>query len=257
MAKDNSYWISVVPSDPPAHPGVVPPGLEFYYVPPERISTDEARIDGEEFAHLTHVMRHREGDTIGIVDGAGMAYVATIAGIANRVARCMLRSAHPELHEPTRQVTLAVGVLKNPSRFDVIVEKATELGVRTIIPMLTARTISHHAKTGRWQTIALAAMKQCGRCRLPVIASLTQFSTVVAHTEGTRLILHEQASAPLDAAFAVAGNTMMSVCIGPEGGFTAEEIIVAEQHGWRVVSAGERRMRSETAAIVAAVRLLL
>jgi len=234
----------------------IPAGMEFFFVPPGAVSGERAIIEGEEFAHLTHVMRHREGDTIGIVDGAGMAYVATITGIHQRVAHCIILSAHPGLHEPSRTVTLAVGILKNPSRFDIIVEKATELGVRTIIPMLTARTISRHAKASRWQTIALAAMKQCGRCVLTDVRPLTAFHDVLSSAKGERLLLHEQATEPLESVAHGDGPGNSTVCVGPEGGFTDEEVDAARNRGWRVVSLGSRRLRSETAAIAAAVHLI-
>lgn len=242
---------SQFPSDP------VTPGLEFYFVPPERISGGLAQIEGDEFAHLTRVMRHREGDVIAIVDGAGNAYVAAIAGIAKRFATCTLRSTHPELHEPAHKVTLAVGLVKNPSRFDFIVEKATELGVLRIIPLLTTRTIPRHAKTDRWRTIALSAMKQSGRCRLPEVATPSQLDVILGQASGTRLFLHEQATALLDVSALTITESGITVCVGPEGGFTSEETLLAEKHNWNVVSVGNRRLRTETAAIVAAARLLL
>jgi len=244
-----------VPSESAHAPGGIPPGLEFFFAPPGAVAGNRVSIEGEEFAHLTHVMRHRQGDTIGIVDGAGMAYVATIADIHHRVAHCTILSTHPGLHESARAVTLAVGVLKNPSRFDLIVEKATELGVTAIIPVLTSRTIPHHAKISRWQTIALAAMKQSGRCMLPVVPPLTAFDDVIASAQGDRFLLHEQATVPLEAVISGPENGC-TVCVGPEGGFADAEVAAAAAKGWKVVSVARRRLRSETAAIAAAVRLL-
>jgi 16S rRNA (uracil1498-N3)-methyltransferase len=253
---DNSFWTSAVPSDHANGQGTFPAGLEFYFVPAGRIAGGEATIDGEEFNHLARVMRHGEGDRISIVDGAGMAYIAVVHTIDKRTARCRIESAHPELHEPTHKLALAVGVLKNPSRFEVIVEKATELGVGTIIPMMTTRTVPRHARTERWNTIALAAMKQCGRCRLPVVEPLTPFEDVISRKAAWRVILHERAFAPLGACSAAPGATIIA-CVGPEGGFTDDEVSQAGQLGWEVVAIGERRLRTETAAMIAAARLLL
>jgi 16S rRNA (uracil1498-N3)-methyltransferase len=245
-----------MPYEPGSSPGGVPAGLAFFYVPSGSIAGSEATVEGEEFAHLTQVARHREGDTIGIVDGAGMAYVAEVTSIGRRTAVCSIRSTHPNLHEPSRQVTLAVGLLKNPSRFETVVEKCTELGVQKIIPMLTARTIQRHARTERWQTIALAAVKQCGRCVIPAIAAPTAFSEVLAGAQQGKVIFHEQATLPFDRCADVTETSACTVCIGPEGGFTEAEVASAVEHNWRVVSLGDRRLRSETAAIVAAARLL-
>lgn len=245
-----------MPSDDTHITGGVPAGLEFFFAPPGAVNAGKVVIEGEEFAHLTHVMRHREGDTIGIVDGAGMAYVAVITGMHKRAAHCTILSSHPGLHEPSRRLTLAIGMLKNPSRFDTAVEKASELGAGMIIPMFTARTIPRHAKIDRWQTIALASMKQCGRSVLPIVTQPATFEEVLQRGEGDRLLLHEKAAEPLTSVALPGGTTQCTVCIGPEGGFTDEEVAAAVSHHWRVVSLGTRRLRSETAAIAAAVRLI-
>jgi 16S rRNA (uracil1498-N3)-methyltransferase len=237
-------------------PGAIPPGLAFFYVPPGAIAGDAAHIEGEEFAHLTQVMRFREGETIGIVDGAGMAYVAEITSIQKHNAVCAVRSTHPNLHEPARHLTLAVGLLKNPSRFEIVVEKCTELGVRKIIPLITARTIQRHARVERWRSIALAAMKQCGRCVLPDIAPLTAFDALVTGAKGWNVMCHEQASLLFETCATGPALSESTVCIGPEGGFTEAEVAMAGGHGWTVVSMGNRRLRTETAAIVATARLL-
>ncbi len=245
-----------MPYEPAATSAAIPAGLAFFYVPPGSITGDEASVEGEEYAHLTQVVRHREGDTIGIVDGAGMAYVAVLTSIGRHAALCSIRSTHPHLHEPSRHVTLAVGVLKNPSRFETMIEKCTELGVRKIIPMITTRTVSRHARVERWRTIALAAMKQCGRCVLPDIVPLMMFDEVISGAKAGKVIFHEQATALFDPAAVDPDTSECTICIGPEGGFTEGEVASAAEHGWRVVSVGDRRLRSETAAIVAAARLL-
>lgn len=245
-----------MPFDPAQYNSTVPAGLEFYHVPPARISGTEANIEGDEFAHLTHVMRHTEGDTIGIVNGAGTAYLATITSIRTHVALCALVATYPGLRESHRRLTLAVGMLKNPSRFETMVEKATELGVRRIIPLLSTRTIPRHAKGDRWQAIALAAMKQCGRCILPEIAPPTGFRDVLVTAGGLKILFHEQATMPMEQCLGETASADIVVCIGPEGGFTEAEVASAGEMGWQVVSLGDRRLRSETAAIAAAARLL-
>lgn len=245
-----------MPSEPAATAAAIPAGLAFFYVPPGSIAGGGVSVEGEEYAHLTQVMRYREGDTIGIVDGAGMAYVTEVTSIHRHNAVCSIKSTHPNLHEPSRRVTLAVGVLKNPSRFETMVEKCTELGVRKIIPMITTRTVQRHARVERWQSIALAAMKQCGRCVLPAIVPLMTFDEVVSGAKGGKVMFHEQATVLFDPSAVDPGLSECTICIGPEGGFTEGEVASAAEHGWSVVSVGDRRLRSETAAIVAAARLL-
>jgi 16S rRNA (uracil1498-N3)-methyltransferase len=246
-----------MPSDRTASRPASSEGHEFFYVPPDQIAGSEARIEGSEFAHLTQVMRHRIGDRFDIVDGMGIAYSAVLTRIQGKVAVCSLLSRHELLHEPTVRLTLAVGLLKNPARFELMVEKCTELGVSTIVPLTTSRTIARHARSDRWQNIALAAMKQCGRCKVPVISPLLPFTQWVPTFHGERFILHEQAteSLPQIVLPPETGHTI-AVCIGPEGGFTENEVAEAQRTGWRAVSLGSRRLRSETAAITAVARLL-
>ena len=232
--------------------------MEYFYTPPRLISALELIIEGDEFAHLTHVMRKAIGDSIRVVDGVGTAYDATITGIDKRSARCEITGAHKRLHEPDIDVTLGVGILKNPSRFDFLVEKVTELGVNTIVPLLTGRTIPKHAKVERWQKLALAAMKQCGRCVLPIIGELTPFEEFVtsAPTDCLKLVLHEQSTQPIATPLASNSHKTLRLCIGPEGGFADKEITFAEGEGFVAVSLGKTRLRTETAAIVATATAL-
>src|SRR5512138_1842908 len=132
--------------------------MEYFYAPPEAFDGTACVVEGEEFAHLTRVMRRKEGDELRIVDGAGMAYDARIESIVARRARCRITAKHPLLHEPRTRLILAVALLKNPSRYDTLVEKGTELGVSEFVPLLTERTISRHGRVERWSSIALSAM---------------------------------------------------------------------------------------------------
>ena len=233
--------------------------MDYFYTPAELIRGEELLIRGDEFAHLTHVMRKKVGDPLRVVDGRGSAYDVVIADVAKRTARCTIRQIHARLHEPDVRVTLAVALLKNASRFDVLVEKTTEIGVASIVPLVTVRTIGRHAKVDRWQKLALAAMKQSGRSLLPTVHSPQQFSEFVSTPVEAelRLLPDEQHHEPLIAEVVRRSECASAViCIGPEGGFTGEEITLARASGFTVVSLGTRRLRSETAAIVAVTSVL-
>jgi 16S rRNA (uracil1498-N3)-methyltransferase len=153
-----------------------------------------------------------------------------------------------------------VGILKNSSRFDFLVEKTTELGVQRIVPLLTARTIPRHARTDRWQKLALAAMKQSGRSVLPAVDELTPFADFLAGNPRAshRFLPHEAVASPT-LREAGGGRPMSSVivCVGPEGGFTEAEVTLAESAGFLPVSLGPRRLRTETAAVSSVSILLL
>jgi 16S rRNA (uracil1498-N3)-methyltransferase len=233
--------------------------MEYFYTPPQCISHERLTIEGDEFAHLTHVMRKHAGDAIRVVDGIGNAFDVTIDEIAKRSAVCSMQASHVRLHEPDTSVTLAVSLLKNSSSFDFLVEKCTELGVISIIPLLTERTIPRHAKTERWQKLALAAMKQCGRCVLPTVADAQSFDEFIrrAPQSALRLIPHEKDESTPISKVMERVDTSVLIAIGPEGGFSEHEIAVASQVGFIPVNLGKRRLRTETAAIVATAALLV
>jgi 16S rRNA (uracil1498-N3)-methyltransferase len=231
--------------------------MDVFYTPPKHISGESIVIDGDEFHHLTKVLRKKIGDVLHVVDGGGYCYEVQIENLDKRTAHCRVLHIHAKLNEPDIELTLAQALLKNPARFDFIVEKATELGVSHIIPMTTERVIAHSAKIDRWQQIALTAMKQSARCVLPSVASLTAFDDVLAKgaTYDLKLIPHEKTEnsqfiVSLVALHASAKNVLL--LIGPEGGFTDEEIERAIANGFLPVSLGKRRLRAEPAGIVAA-----
>jgi 16S rRNA (uracil1498-N3)-methyltransferase len=153
-------------------------------------------------------------------------------------------------------VSLAVPPLKNPGRIDFLIEKATELGVCRIIPLLSERTISRRDKQERMNKIALAAMKQCGRSRLPEITPVVKFDELLKTKNNYELacIPHEQTDAAKTLHSILKNYTSLKtilITIGPEGGFSETEIYKAESAGFIPVSLGTRRLRTETAAIAA------
>jgi len=235
-------------------------GRDFFYCPPSDVTGGSLVIGGEEFSHLAHVMRKREGDELMVVDGKGTAFEVVVSRVERRSAVCTIVRRHERYGEPGVRVTLGVGLLKNPSRFDVIVEKATELGVREVVPLRTARTIPGRSKSDRWRKLALAAMKQCGRSFLPGVRDVTSLEELVGEPFGLKLVAHE---IPDEAGKdqSAAGGAMprpdrmtpppesVLLLIGPEGGFSGEEIGLCRGAGCTTVYLGPRRLRTETAAI--------
>jgi 16S rRNA (uracil1498-N3)-methyltransferase len=233
--------------------------MDNFYCPPEKISAGSVLIDGEEFSHLIHVMRKKIGDEIGVVDGEGTLHEVTLEEVREKQARGKITATSRNHLEPTTRLTLAVGILKNPSRFDFLVEKVTELGVKEIIPLETDRTIPSHAKTDRWQKLALAAMKQCGRAYLPRVRELTPLARVRDDFDkfDRTLVAHEQVESTVSLrTVAGDGRSSILVLVGPEGGFSEEEIQMCVSMGCTAFSLGQRRLRTETAAITVAAQIL-
>lgn len=247
----SSFSISVPRSD----------RMDFFYISRAEIRGDAAIIRGDEFKHLTRVVRKKVGEKIVLLDGEDGSYDAVIRSIAKDHADCDITERTYRRNEPAVEVTLAVSILRNPARFDVLVEKTTELGVRSIVPMLCERTIPKSEKHARLTKIALAAMKQCGRSYLPRILPLKSFDDIVneSSADTLRLIPHEQPSSAPSVLQIMAkhpASLPILVVVGPEGGFTDGEVNKAVAQGFHAVTLGPRRLRTETAAI-AAVGLIL
>jgi 16S rRNA (uracil1498-N3)-methyltransferase len=226
--------------------------MEYFYTPPELIGPTALTIADEEFVHLTHVMRKVPGDAIRVVDGLGTAYDVRIEEISRRSARCSIGARHIRLNEPERSVVVAAALLKNSAKFDYLVEKATELGASGIVPLRTERTIPRNARIDRWRKIALAAMKQSGRCFLPEVHPMVPFGEFLRKSSGDslRVIPHEKTGRPRLRDVVETGRMPVQVCVGPEGGFSEEEIQQAVSAGFIPVSLGPRRLRTETAVLV-------
>jgi 16S rRNA (uracil1498-N3)-methyltransferase len=233
--------------------------MDYFYVKPEDVSSHGLLLRGDESKHAIRVLRKTIGDRIFVTDGNDTMFEAVIAGIGAADTRCDIAAMHRKYNEPAVDVTLAVSVLKNPSRFDFLVEKTTELGIRTIIPLVCERTVSHHDKHQRLEKIACAAMKQCGRSWLPRIQPVQQFDSIIHNSSHWqwKFIPHEKADPGQTLSTVLKPMTdihSLLVVIGPEGGFSEEEIRKAKEAGFLSVSLGLRRLRTETAAVIATIQ---
>jgi 16S rRNA (uracil1498-N3)-methyltransferase len=234
---------------------------ELFYVEPAAVTSSGLTISGDDARHIGKVLRKIPGEIVWVTSGDDHSYRVRIRSIAREIVECEILESSYRLNESACDLTLCVGALKNPARMDWIFEKGTELGVRRFIPMKTERTIVHSVKVPRWQKITLAAMKQSCRSFLPVVDQLKSFTEVIAHGQGTglKLIAHEETDTENYFAdvIARAGSFVNAmILIGPEGGFAHTELESAVTNGFQPVSLGKRRLRTETAAIIAAAEFL-
>ncbi len=230
--------------------------MDTFYVVPQDIHGSMLIVRDEEHRHLARSLRKRVGDHIFATDGEDTLYEAVIQSLERDHAQCEVVQTHLRKNEPRISLTLAVSLLRNPARFDFLVEKATELGVRSIIPLVCERTVGKRDRQDRSAKIALAAMKQSGRCYLPRIFPVSSLEAVVSHSEehALRLMPHERTEQSQFIGSLVRHNEDARtgiVLVGPEGGFTDAELELAAAHAIVPVSLGPRRLRSETAAITA------
>jgi 16S rRNA (uracil1498-N3)-methyltransferase len=232
-----------------------------FFAPDLREAGELVTLSPDEGAHLTRVLRLRAGDRIVLVDGRGGAGTATIEAVHPDV-RARVGEPIAPAPEPRVRVTLASAVLKGDG-FDQVVRDAVMLGVSTIQPVVSTRTdvapaaVARGRRTDRWQRIALASMKQCGRAVLPSIARPADLPTLLAaEHEGARLMLVEPQAGgadrvPLAALGAQAAPGAATLLVGPEGGWTVEEVQAAKRAGWTLLGLGGRTLRAEAAPIVA------
>jgi len=234
--------------------------MDYFYCPLENISGNSITIDSDEFSHLTHVMRKKTGNEIRVVDGKGTAYDVRLKEIKKKTAMGVILKSYKNHNEPEITVTLGVAILKNPSKFDFLVEKVSELGVKEIVPLHTERTIPSHAKVDRWQKLALAAMKQSCRSYLPRVREMVSLYDFLGEKRmyDIKLIAHEQEEGEsLIQKFSTDEKRSIVVLIGPEGGFSDDEINRCLAAGYKQIYFGARRLRTETAAIVAVAMLIV
>ena len=231
-----------------------------FFVPKKNLRDNRGHIDGQELVHLRKVLRLAPGDPITVFDDSGWEHEAVIRALGAQQGEFeILRSYQPERESPL-QITLAVALTKGET-MDFIVEKATELGVQTIIPFVSTYSIprldeSKIVKRGeRWQKIALSAAKQCGRTRMPEISPMFEYRKLLddAPPQTLKLIFWEKEhQRSLYQIREQRGDVeAVLIVIGPEGGFTAEEAKMAQRQGFEPVELGRRILRAETAAVTA------
>jgi 16S rRNA (uracil1498-N3)-methyltransferase len=230
----------------------------------EHWDESSATLVGPQAEHMARVLRAREGVKADVIAGGRVFHAevasVTLAGDQSRVRFLLLAELEAD---PAMPVTLALAIYK----FDAMewaVEKATELGVAAIAPMIASRTDKHlgqasEKRVERWQRIAREAAKQARRSDVPLIHNPTPLPTLVsAPSLATRIVLAEQErttmlSRALDKLTPRpdSGMPAVEIAIGPEGGWAPSEEALFDAHGWRAVSLGPRILRAETAAIAA------
>lgn len=203
--------------------------------------------------HLSRVLRARSGDEIVLFSGDGHEFAAAVASIRGTRVTAAVGEARAVDRESPLAVTL-VQCLTRADRMDVIVQKATELGVARIVPVLSRRSVvrldaaQSAAKAQHWRAVAIAACEQCGRNRLPEVEVPRPLLRYLGDSPqgGVRLVLDPDAG-PADRACGIDAAVLMAV--GPEGGFDAEELEALRVSGFVSVALGPRVLRAETAAI--------
>jgi 16S rRNA (uracil1498-N3)-methyltransferase len=208
------------------------------------------KLPPDETNHVHNVLRGRNGDFIEVVDGEGRLFTARLRGGGEADVVEMLVA--PD--EAGVEITLYQAVPKG-GRMDLVVEKVTEIGATRIVPLLAERGVvsPREGKVGRWRRVAEAAARQALRFSVPEVAEPVRFEDAASEVGESGVLLH---NAPdLQPVEAVVGSPV-SLFVGPEGGWSKDELLLAEDAGITFRSLGPYRLRSETAGIIAVARTL-
>lgn len=239
-------------------------GMRHFFIKPLAPDALMAVITGSDARHIKTVLRLKPGDNISLFDGSGIEYEAKITALTTgRIEAAVIRR-FPSMVESPVQIIIAQGLLKD-RKMDDLVRHLTELGITKWIPFLAHRSIpkpdkKHFLKRReRWEIIAKEAAKQCKRARIPVISEMVSFEKALdmAASCDLKIVFWENELKPINAIATVSDRKFDSIfaMLGPEGGFTSQEIETAKSRGFISAALGPRILKAETATIAAGVLL--
>lgn len=212
-------------------------------------------LDAQATAHLTRVLRLKSGDELVVFNGDGGEYQATVAKVERRSAIILIGEFLDQSVESPLELVLVQGVSRG-ERMDYTVQKAVELGVTRIVPVMTERTVVNlkgerqQRRREHWQAVANSACEQCGRTIVPKVSPiLSLHDWFNAPNEGIKFVLHHRAETGLKDS--VDTQRAITLLIGPEGGLAEAEITAAQLAGYLPLALGPRILRTETAAVTA------
>lgn len=208
-------------------------------------------FDKEESKHIIKVLRKKDGDILHVTNGLGYLFTTQISLASEK--NCTVQIIKADAQKPTPyRLHLAVAPTKMNDRFEWFLEKATEIGLSEITPILCDHAERKHVNWERFEKVIVAAMKQSNQCYLPKLNPLTPFSSFVKSTQaGALFIAHCEESERFSLKSKVKPNQNTTILIGPEGDFSPAEIQLAIQANYQPVTLGNTRLRTETAALAA------
>lgn len=233
--------------------------LPFFYIDEYAPGQQLITLTEDESKHIITVLRMKVGEQMHLTDGKGHLITAEI--IDDHKKKCIVKVLSSVSRQPsTKKVTIAISLLKNNSRLEWFLEKATEIGVTEIIPLLCTRTERQNFRHDRMKNILVSAMLQSQQCWMPVLHEPVKFENLAMRQfdNEIKLIAHcEEQSKQSLSNLQISKSSNFVIAIGPEGDFTNEEIQLALNNQFIPVTLGETRLRTETAGVVAATLLCI
>jgi 16S rRNA (uracil1498-N3)-methyltransferase len=228
--------------------------LPFFFQE-ELSNTSSITLTEETSRHIIQVLRMKSGEQLQVTNGKGRIVTGEIT-LENKKATEVKVISTSNIAPRTSNIVIAISLIKNNSRFEWFLEKATEIGVSEIIPVICERTEKQHFRHDRMKNILISATLQSQQAWLPTLHEPTKFSELLkSSTQEKKFIAHCQETEKANLHQHINTSAHQLICIGPEGDFTRDEIESAKQNNFIPVSLGNTRLRTETAGIVAAVLL--
>ncbi|MCS6875081.1 MAG: 16S rRNA (uracil(1498)-N(3))-methyltransferase [Pyrinomonadaceae bacterium] len=228
--------------------------MHRFYAPPQSFVSKKIFLEEEETKHLRSVLRLCKGSIVRVFDGKGREFLCRIEKIDRKYSEALiLQECEPKSPESSFDLHLAVSLIKG-EKFDVVIQKAVELGVKSLTPLITKRSEvkPSERRQKRWQNIVIQASKQSGRAKLMEIHAVSSFRDFIEKSSSKLILFSERDGKSFSE---VPYFSELTAIIGPEGGWDDEELRLARNKGVLVVSLGGRTLRAETASIVAATIL--
>lgn len=220
------------------------------------ISGKSALLGEEESLHLSKVLRLKSGDIVQVIDGVGGHFEGVVGQVHHKHTSIEELKSFPVQNNKPYKLHIAMAPTKMMDRFEWFLEKAVEIGIDEITPIITKRTERDQVKLTRMEKIVLSAMKQSITPRMPKINESIGFSSFIKQSlPASRFIAHCVYSNKQYLTQLASTTTDLLVLIGPEGDFTSEEISASINAGFQEISLGESRLRAETAAVIACAQV--
>lgn len=236
--------------------------MHHFFVSTDSIEPPIVRLSGEQARQIAHVLRMRPGDRLIVLDNAGWRYEVQLTAVDGKQVVGDIVQKAAATGEPSLSITLYMALIRR-EKFEWVLQKCTEIGVSAFVPVITQRTLwqaneLRAGKQARWQKIVTEAAEQSRRGRIPSVSEPVRLGQALAEQTAVRAFMawEEATAVGLTAVAIEPSATAVGLFIGPEGGFTADEVALASQYGVQTVTLGPRILRAETAAMVATTLLL-
>lgn len=223
------------------------------FIGPIDISKAKIEIRDQELVHqINRVLKLRVGEQIIFGDGKGSEALSVLETVSKSLIEAKVISHTQNENEPTKSVTLYLAILKKDN-FELAIQKAVEVGIARIVPVLTERTVKIGVNEERMKTIIREAAEQSGRGIVPELAEVVTFEQALAECQADETFFFDLTGESFEQATTAQATALF---IGPEGGFTPEEVTLAKEKGCMIANLGPLTLRGETAAIVASYRII-